>query len=299
MDFQQLVKLALSASILLLVIGLGMRATLAEATSFFRHLFHPPYSLVRVILAMNFVVPILAASLAATFVLLPPVKVALVAMSISPVPPILPGKQLKFGGRQSYVYGLLVAVSISAIVFVPLSIELIGKFLDRDIHMSFWEMAKLMGRTILLPLGVGIGIREFAPRFTERFGPLVLRLGNLLLVIGLLPVLIASGHSMWSLIGNGTILSIMTVVAVAMLAGHRIGGPDEHDRTALAMVSAMRHPGVALAIGATNFPDNKLVPAAIILFALVAAITTTIYGKVRLRNLAGTASSGLAARAGT
>src|SRR5688572_2757830 len=48
-DFAQLVKAALAASILLLVIGLGMRATFTEATSFFRHMFQPPYSLLRAI----------------------------------------------------------------------------------------------------------------------------------------------------------------------------------------------------------------------------------------------------------
>src|SRR5262245_42770293 len=135
-DFAWFVRQALAASILLLVIGLGMRATLTEATSLFREAFHPPYSLLRAVVAMNFVVPIVAASIAAVFDLRPPVKVAIVAMSISPVPPILPGKQLKFGGRHSYVYGLLVAVSLVSIVFVPLSVEVLGRLLDRDVHMS-------------------------------------------------------------------------------------------------------------------------------------------------------------------
>jgi BASS family bile acid:Na+ symporter len=66
----------------------------------------------------------------------------------------------------------------------------------------------------------------------------------------------------------------------------------------LAIVSAMRQPGVALAIARTNFPDNKLVPAAILLFALVAAITTTIYGKRRLRGGSGSETAGIAAHAG-
>jgi hypothetical protein len=56
-DFAELIKLAISASILLLVVSLGMRATLADATSFFRNLFEPPRRLVRATLAMNVVVP--------------------------------------------------------------------------------------------------------------------------------------------------------------------------------------------------------------------------------------------------
>jgi hypothetical protein len=41
----------------------------------------------------------------------------------------------------------------------------------------------------------------------------------------------------------------------------------------------MRHPGVAMAIGRLNFPDEPLVPGGILLFLMVAAIATTVYGK--------------------
>ena len=38
----------------------------------------------------------------------PPVEVALVALSVSPVPPFLPDKMLRLTLHQGYVYGLLV-----------------------------------------------------------------------------------------------------------------------------------------------------------------------------------------------
>src|SRR5262245_53301344 len=283
-DFAHLVKLALAGSILFLVVGLGMRATFAEATSLFRHLFQAPHSLLRAIIAMNFVVPIVAATIARVFALPFPIKVAIVAMSISPVPPILPGKQLKFGGRASFVYGLLVAVSLVAILFVPLSVELLGSLFHRDYYIGFADIAFVIGKTILVPLAVGIMVRSFAPDFADRWAPRILQLGNILLITGLLPVIIATWHGMVSLIGDGTIFAILAVVAMAIAAGHWMGGPNDHDRTALGIVSAMRHPGVALAIATRNAPDEKLIPAAIILFALVAVITTTIYGKFRIRS---------------
>jgi BASS family bile acid:Na+ symporter len=205
---------------------------------------------------------------------------------------------MKFGGRVSYVYGLLVAISLASIVFVPLSVELLGRLFHRDVHMSFAEMTKVMGKTILAPLGAGMIIRYLAPSLAARIAPWVVRIGNLLLIIVLVPLLIASGQGMWSLIGNGTILAIVVLIAIAIRAGQRIGGPDEHDRTALGIVSAMRHPGVALAIARINFPDDKLVPAAILLYTLVAAIVTTLYGKFRLRHLSRNATAAVAAGAG-
>ncbi len=297
MTLDQLIKLAVAASIPLLVAGMGMRVTFAEATSFFHHVLRPPRSLVRAVLAMNFVVPIMAAAVALAFDLKPPVKVAIVAMSISPVPPILPGKQLKFGGRASYVYGLLVAVSLAAILFVPLSVQVLGWMLHREFHMGFGAIIMVVGRTILVPLCIGLAIGGLAPAAAARIGPWMVRLGNLLLIAALLPLIIALSKGMWLLVGNGTIVAITVVVGIAIAAGHWIGGPDEYDRTALGIVSAMRHPGVALTIGVANFPDDKLVPAGILLFTLVAAITTTLYGKLRLRRRPTPAGSSLPAPA--
>jgi BASS family bile acid:Na+ symporter len=298
-DIAQLIKYALSASVFLLVIALGMQATLSQATCMFRHPFHAPNSLLRAVLAMFFIVPILAATVALAFGVPEAVRIALVAMSISPVPPILPSKQIKFGGRETYVYGLLVSVSLVSIVLIPVSVAMIGIIFQRDVHMSFGQISKFIGGTILLPLGLGVILRKLAPGMTMLAGPWIVRVGNLLLLAALLPILAASAENMWLLIGDGTILAIVITISAAMAAGQWIGGPDEHDRTALGIVSAMRHPGVALAIGTTNFPNNKLIPAAIVLYVLIAVIMTTVYGKLRLRNLSRTAHPRATAQAGT
>jgi BASS family bile acid:Na+ symporter len=102
MDAAQLIRLALQTSILLLVFALGLRATIQDAT----YLLRQPSLLLKSLVAMNVIVPLVAAILAAVFPLHPAVKITLLLMAVSPVPPILPGKQLKLGGRTSYVYGL-------------------------------------------------------------------------------------------------------------------------------------------------------------------------------------------------
>jgi predicted Na+-dependent transporter len=283
MEGPHIVKLVISASVLLLVFALGLRATFADATSFFRHLFQPPRALLRALVAMNIVVPFVAAAIAALTNVAPAVKIALLAITVSPVPPILPGKQLKLGGRSSYVFGLLVAVSIAAIVMVPLSIQLMGWLFQREVRMSFVEVAKPIGITILLPVLAGLVVQHFFPAVAERMVPWVSRFGNLLLMVGVLPVLVAAWPAVVTLIGNGTLLAIAAVVVAAVAAGHWLGGPEARDRTALAIASALRHPGIALAIAHINFPDDKLVPAAILLFLFVAAIVTTLYGKLRER----------------
>ena len=142
----------------------------------------------------------------------------------------------------------------------------------------------MVGKTVLVPLAVGILLRHVAPQFADRTGDSMGRFAFALLIVGLLPMLYVALPGMWALIGNGSILTIAAVVVAAVGAGQWIGGPQESDRTALGITSAMRHPGIALAIATSNFPDNHLMPAAILLYVLVAAIVTTIYGKIRSLN---------------
>ena len=122
--------------------------------------------------------------MAALFDLTPAVKIALILIAVSPVPPILPGKQLKLGGRIQYVYGLLVAASLSAIIFAPLAIEILGRIFQREAHVLVDLIAKVVLLTVLLPLVVGMALRHFAPALAQRIAPITSGLGNVLLLIG-------------------------------------------------------------------------------------------------------------------
>src|SRR5277367_6624892 len=132
MGLEQLIMLAIKASILLLVFGLGLHASLQDAT----YLFRRPGLLVRSLLSMNVIMPLFAAAVAAIFDLHSEVKIAIVALALSPVPPILPGKQEKAGGRASYAIGLLVAAALFAVVLVPAGVELMGRLFGQDLHMA-------------------------------------------------------------------------------------------------------------------------------------------------------------------
>jgi predicted Na+-dependent transporter len=287
MDLAQMIRFALTASILLLVFALGLRVTAEDAT----YLFRQPARFLRGFLAMGVAVPVVAAALAAMFHLYPPVKIALVAMAVSPVPPILPSRQLKLGGRSRYVFSLLVAAALVAIVFVPLAIEVLGWLFAREAHVGTGVVAKVVGVTVLLPIAAGIAVHRVAPGVAERVAPWASRVGNVLLLAGLLVVLGAVGPAVLSLIGNGTVLVIATVVASGLLAGHWLGGPDPDDRTALAIAASMRHPGVAMTIARLNFPEEPLVPAAVLLFLLVNVTVTLPYGVWRRRAHAGRAAA--------
>src|SRR5579864_1961359 len=152
MTIVRIAVLVLQLSVVLVVFSLGLSTTPADVTS----LVHRPRLLVRSLLSMNFFMPLFAATMAFVFPLTPVVKLGLVLLAISPVPPLLHTQQLKLGGKSDYVSSLLTIAALVSILVVPLTIELLGKIFGHDIHISPLAVAKVMGTTVLLPLVTGI-----------------------------------------------------------------------------------------------------------------------------------------------
>ena len=286
MDGPQILKLVATASILLLVFALGARATFADATGLLREIFRPPHLLLRALTAMYIVVPAAAVGLGLVLDLPRPVRVGLLALAVSPIPPILPGKQLKSGGSPAHVFGLLVAVSLIAIVQVPLMVAVLGHVFGRETSFGPGQVAAVIGMTILVPLAAGLAFRRFAPRSAGEVALRASRLGTGLLAGTVMLILIKAGPAMLALVRGDVMLAIVSMAAIAVATGHWLGGPGASDRAILAFASAMRHPGLALAVATANLPEEPRMLAAILLYVLVALTMTSLYAaSVRRQHL--------------
>jgi bile acid:Na+ symporter, BASS family len=279
MTVEQLIRLAILLSIMLIVISFSLSATWRDATCLFRN----PSQLLRSLLAMNVIMPLFAAALVGIFSLRPAVAIALIAVSVSPVPPFLPVKQLKLVGQQDYVYGLLGASSLLTMVLAPLSILLIGLAFSKDTHISPIAIGRMVALTVFAPFAVGLVIHRLNPTLAVRAAPIASKVGAVLLVVAFVPVLIKMWSSMIALIGDGTLLAIVAFVVVGLAVGHLLGGPDPRSRTVLALATATRHPGVAMVISAVSVEGSKLVAPALILYLLVSAIASAPYSQWRKR----------------
>jgi BASS family bile acid:Na+ symporter len=283
MDLASVVSLGLKTSILMTVFCLALNATMDDAL----YLFRRPSELVRSMLSMNVIMPLFASALATAFNLHQAVEIALIALAVSPVPPLLPRKELKAGGRASYAIGLLVVAAVLAIVFVPLAVDLLGRVFGRSAHISVAAVAQLVLLTVLLPLAAGIAVRHFAPAIADRIARPTSLVAAVLLIAGALFIVFTVWPAITSLIGNGTIIAIAAFVIFGLMVGHLLGGPRTEDRTILALSTASRHPGIALAIASANFREQKLVLGAVVLYLIVNAIVLLPYLNWRRRHRAG------------
>lgn len=273
MSLQKLILIVLQASLFLSVFAIGLKASMQHAT----YLFRRPGELARAILAMNLAMPLFAVAVVLLFELNPAVEVALVALSVSPIPPLLPNKLMKAGSTDSYAIGLLIAAGLLAIIFVPLSMEILMRAFNVPLQMTVTSVAKLVFITILLPIGLGVTLRSLAPALADRLAKPISQIAGVALLAAFGVILLTSAPAFWSLIGNGTVIAFAAFVLAGLAIGHLLGGPKSEHRTALAISTSSRHPGIAIAIAAANRPEQKLATAAVLLYILVSAVASIPY----------------------
>jgi BASS family bile acid:Na+ symporter len=120
-------------SIMLTVFGFGLQATRDELL----YLIRRPVLIARSLAAMFVITPLVTILLPCAFNIQLPVMIALFALSISPVQPLLPRKIGKAGGGVApYGLGLMVTAATISILYIPLAARLIGGYFDKPFAMG-------------------------------------------------------------------------------------------------------------------------------------------------------------------
>src|SRR5213594_3905853 len=145
MDLAGVIQLVLRTSVMMIVFSLGLQATTQDAT----YLFRKRKRLLRSTVTMLIIMPFLAALLVQALELPPAVEITMIVLSVSPVPPILPRKQLAAGGTRSYALGLLVAAAVISILFVPAAVELFARVFNKPVGISTGTIARIVTATVI------------------------------------------------------------------------------------------------------------------------------------------------------
>lgn len=272
MNLKSLIPLVFNVSLFLIVFTLGLQATFADATFLFRR----PRLLIRGFLSMSVVMPLITLVLVMTLHLNPAVKIALVALSVSPIPPFFPKKALKAGGKEDYTIGLLVATVVLAIVTIPVTMEIFQRVSGVPLSVSPLQVATIVFKSALTPLLAGIVVRAVASSFADRVVKPIGIFAGVLLILVLIPVLFISIRNILPLIGDGSLLSLAAFALIGYFVGYLFGGPEPEHRSVLSLATASRHPALAVAIAHANFPDQKLVGPLVVIYLIVSGVVTTL-----------------------
>jgi BASS family bile acid:Na+ symporter len=245
-----LVTLKLSIALLIFAIGLG--STFSDLT----YLLRRPALALRSIFAMYVMVPVAALALVFALPLSTGARAALLVFAVSAGAPLLPRKLSPFG-NSSYVFSLVTLSSVLAIFLVPAWVSLISAHFDLETTISMATVAKLLAKAFLLPLAIGMVVRAIIGDAGDKLSDALMKIAGGVLLVTALVLLATNWELMLKLRGEGMI-ALVALILIALAIGHLMGGPDEDDRTALAIACATRHIGIALVV-ASAFPGPATV----------------------------------------
>jgi BASS family bile acid:Na+ symporter len=273
MDAIAVVKLVLVAGIVLTVFSIGLRARPADTLLLLRN----PRLGVRAMVSMFVLIPLFVIGLALSLQLGPADRAALIALSISPMPPILPRRQAVVGGGGDYAVGLCVLAALVSIVIAPMADWLVGRLFGVTTVFDPVALLRVLAITVGAPLAAGIVVARLWPRAAAA-STQVNRGALVLLVAGAAVVLFKEAPAIAERVGNGILLVTVAIVLFGLLVGHLLGGPDLGNRGALALATSARHPGVAISLATATFPlDREAITATVLLFFLTSVVLTLPY----------------------
>ncbi len=253
MDPATIVKLLIIGGIVLNVISIGVRARPGDALHLVRH----PRLAARAMLAMFVLVPAFALFIAYAFSLPRPVAAVLLALSVAPMPPLLSNKEVKAGGETDYAIGLQVLATAVSLIAVPLMLLIAGKIWGLNLDLDISAAAKILFITVAAPMAAGMALGYFVPALRAPVGKWASRIGWIGLGLGALALLAARWSDIAGRLGGGTLFFTVLIIGFALFVGHKLGGPDEGNRSALAITCAARHPGVAISVASGLFPADS------------------------------------------
>ena len=274
MSMTQIVTMLVGASIMMIVFALGLNSRPRDWVGLLRQ----PGLLFRSLLAMSLIMPLVAVLAVKLFRLDTHAAAALLALSLAPVPPLLPGKQTKAGGDTSYAVNLLVVAALFAVIWIPVALEVIQLIFGVPLAARPADIIGVVGKTVLLPLLAGTIVALFIkPDLAQRLSGLLSSVGTLVLLVAAVFILAGAWQAIIAQIGDGALMATLVFVVCGLVVGHLLGGPDPNDRSVLALACATRHPGMAIALAHLEFPNLKGSVAVVLLYLVVASLVSIPY----------------------
>ncbi|MFF2306111.1 hypothetical protein ACFVVP_26885 [Streptomyces sp. NPDC058128] len=229
---------------------------------------HPRLTLLSLI-AMYILTPVLGLVLAETIDMPIPAKVAIVAISLSMIPPLLPQKELQAGGHGSYGIGLVIVTALLAPVGIPALVAFLGKLMNRPYGVSPIHIGVIVLELVIAPLVAGVLVGWLLPqRITAPVQKHAPKVASTLTLVALVLLLIAVAPVIWKGATAWILLAGVLFNVGGLAIGHLMAGPNRVHAVVLALSCASRHPAIAFTIARESYPGKNIAAAAITVLVL-------------------------------
>ncbi|MFM9046232.1 MAG: hypothetical protein ACKOOH_00945 [Cyanobium sp.] len=269
---QSIFKLVLLLGVVLMVTSIGIRARLEQPLMLLKR----PELALRSMVAMYVAVPAFVLLMVWLVPLREGVGAVLLGFAVSPVLPPWAKRGMAVGGRSDYVIGLQVLSSLATTLVVPLMILIAARVFGVKAILEPGSVEQVLLATVAIPLALGLGLARLWPETAPRLAILADRVGGMVLLLGAVSLLLLRSEAILGVLGRGTLLATLAVIAFGLFVGHRLGGPDPGNRAALASATVSRHPAIALLVATGAVPQHQPNLIGTVLLYLLSALLLPI-----------------------
>ena len=264
----QIIRNLVSLTIFTIMLTMGINFSLRDLFAFWKQ----SNLVLRGQLAVSVLVPVL--TLVLLWLLHPPnaVIVGLILLAASPGAPLLTKRVQMAGGSFNYGASLQVTLSLSAVLVTPIILGIFASiFPVATATVDSLQIAKQIAVVQLLPLSIGLGLRQVGYEIADEISDFLTITANTLFVVVAIFLLVLSLDLIPNL-GTLPIVLILAIASASLLIGHLLGGPTSETRAAVAIASIARNAGLALFIAILNHQTAAIpvILSYLILGALVA-----------------------------
>jgi len=244
-------KLSLLTFIVFTMLGAGLGLTIQQIWEPLRN-----PRLVILSLVTNFVlVPLFVYLLLQVVPLDEPLKDGLLIMAIASGPPALPKLAQIVKGNVAFSVGLMMLLMLGTIIYMPIALPLV----IQGAQINSWDIAKPLLLLMLSPLAMGLFIKAKFAAIAPIIKPILFKLSNAGLLLGLVVRLIVHSNDIISLLKTGAILVCAVFIVFSFTVGYLLGGPGIDTQRVLGVGTAQRNFAAALLVGTSNFDDPSVV----------------------------------------
>jgi BASS family bile acid:Na+ symporter len=273
-------------SVIFLMLGVGLRTAFGEVIAAARQV-----RLIGLGVLANFVVvPALIYLSLVWLPISPEVKIGIMLMAAAPIAPMAPPFVAMARGNVAYAVGLMTIVALLSVPLTPLILDFALPKSSEGVALDPMQIIKTLFIAQLIPISVGMAIRQLSPGWAERLLKFVPKIGQFGLIAGVGLLLAKDTSQILSLGLLPHLVMALMVIGSLFIGDLMLIGETDDNRRSLAVSTAIRNVPLAFLIAGENFPDTVVPPVAL-LFGVFTMIFSVVYGKLKDRQVSSKAGA--------
>jgi BASS family bile acid:Na+ symporter len=271
MTVDQLINLLVTVTLIEMMAAIGLGVRLADLLSVARN-----WRLIaRATLANYVFVPAATVGLLLLFDAHPMVAAGFLILAVCPGAPYGPPVTALAKGNTAVAVGIMVILAGSSAIVAPILLHYLLLLVSagESGEVDALRIVTTLLVTQLIPLCVGVAVRQWRPRLANRLQKPANWASKILnlLVVGL--ILVAQFHLLTDIRPRGFV-GMLVLLLASWASGWLLGGSDLATRKAMTLTTSLRNVGVGLVIATGAFGGTPAVTAALVygLFEVIGSL---------------------------